>query len=84
MLRDDHAFTLRSGGSWGKGCSEVDIEMVRGKESKSVEYAIEDSENEDCSATMFVLRDIEHDLRLGDGNLKAYSNDDLALVGRWQ
>ena len=44
---------------------------------------IEDSENKDCSATMFVLRDIEHDSRLGDANLKSYLNDDLALVGRW-
>ena len=43
---------------------------------------IEDSENKDCSATMFVLRDIEHDSRLGDANLKSYSNNDSALVGQ--
>jgi len=42
-----------------------------------------DSENVDCSATMFILRDIEPEPRLGDANLKSYSNDDLALVGRW-
>ena len=44
---------------------------------------IEDSENEDCSATMFVLRDIEHDSRLGDANLTSYSNDNSGLAGRW-
>ena len=44
---------------------------------------MEDSENGDCSGTMFILRDIEHDSRLGNANLKSYSNDDSALVGRW-
>ena len=39
---------------------EVDIDLVGGKESKSGNTPIEDSENEDCSATMIVLRDIEH------------------------
>ena len=43
---------------------------------------VEDSENEDCSATMFILREIEHDSRLGDTNLKSYSDDDSALVDR--
>ena len=38
-MRYDHTLLIGSAGSWGREFSEIEIGTVRGKESRSVEYA---------------------------------------------